>query len=299
MWNQDHFFEKIDNLERDGFMLRDGEGVPEKGVFIRPHMHLQYEIMWFRHASGAYSLGNEKFTLRDNTLVLVSPLTLHDLELNYTDNHERFLLQYEGSLINHLKVPGAHLFASHSGVIPLSGVDASRVHMLFCWMSEQVHQGATLDTVTPLLNLLFSTVYQHAAQAAFAVLPSGAASTFDKIIRFVGHLETLPTNLISLTDAARYCDLSVFHFSRSFKTIMHVNFKDYLLRRKISRAAHLLTKTDMPVTEIAYRCEFTDSAYFCLKFRLIVGVTPRTYRQNSRTTKQLSSRHDLPAIPTL
>jgi len=294
MWNQDHFFEKIDNLDRDGFMLRDGEGVPENGVFIRPHMHLQYEIMWFRQASGAYTLGNEKFPLRDNTLVLVAPLTLHDMELNYSDGHERFLLQYDATLLNHLKVPDARRFTSHSGVIPLSDVDASRVQMLFSWLSEQVHRGVPQESIAPLLSLLFSTIYQHAAQAAFAVLPSGAESTFDKIIRFVGHLETLSTNVFSLSEAAHYCDLSVFHFSRSFKAIMHVNFKDYLLRRKIARAVHLLTQTDMAVTEIAYRCEFTDSAYFCLKFRLIVGVTPKTYRQNSRTTKQLSSRHDKP-----
>lgn len=29
------------------YLLRAGEGVPEKGVYIRPHVHLEHEIMWY------------------------------------------------------------------------------------------------------------------------------------------------------------------------------------------------------------------------------------------------------------
>lgn len=70
-----------------------------------------------------------------------------------------------------------------------------------------------------------------------------------------------------------------------------MKYTDYLLNRKITHALYLLTRTDLNITKIAYACDFTDSAYFCYRFRHAVGVPPRTYRQHGKTTQQLSNQH--------
>ncbi|MNE95491.1 HTH-type transcriptional activator RhaS [compost metagenome] len=73
---------------------------------------------------------------------------------------------------------------------------------------------------------------------------------------------------------------------------MQVSFKEYLIGKKIAQSTELLRNTELSITDIAYQCEFTDSAYYCFKFRSLMGVTPKTFRINSRSTKQLSTKHD-------
>jgi len=96
---------------------------------------------------------------------------------------------------------------------------------------------------------------------------------------------------LSLLQAAMRYKLSKSHFSRVFKDVMNMKYTDYLLNRKITHALYLLTRTDLNITKIAYACDFTDSAYFCYRFRHAVGVPPRTYRQHGKTTQQLSNQH--------
>lgn len=292
MWNADHFFEKIDTTIGVDYMLRAREGVPEKGVYIRPHMHLEHEIMWFHKAEGSYTIGREKFNLKNNTLIYVSPLMLHDMELAFTDDHERFLLQYDNAVVSRLKYPFPVL-KPHTGIVTqLNDNDAGRLQFLFRWFTEIHEAPHSVHEVNPLMILLFNTVFHHASQAEPISPESESNSSFENIISFIIDMETRTSFNITLNEAAEAVGLSSSHFSRTFKKIMQVSFKEYLVRKKISQSADLLTNTELNVTDIAYQCEFTDSAYYCFQFKKIVGVTPKTFRTNSRSTKQLSTKHD-------
>lgn len=295
MFNTDHFFEKIETTLGVDYMLRAKEGVPEQGVYIRPHVHLEHEVMWFRRAEGFFSIGNEKLKLRDNTLVFVGSMILHDMELAFTDDHERFLLQYDNAVINRLKCPLP--FASqHAGfLVVLNERDAARMQFLFSWLTELHEQPHDDREANPLLSLLLHTVYGHAAQAITVTVSEQKNGTFDSIIDVVVQIERERCFSITLHEAAARCGLSASHFSRTFKKIMQVSFKDYLVRKKIAASAELLRNTELSITDIAYQCEFTDSAYYCFKFRALMGVTPKTFRSYSRSTRQLSTRHDKPA----
>lgn len=292
LWNADHFFEKIDTTLGVDYMLRAREGVPEKGVYIRPHMHFQHEIMWFRRAEGSYSIGNEKFGLKNNTLIYVSPLVLHDMELTFTGDHERFLLQYDNAVLNRLKYPFA-VMKPHTGIVAhLNDSDAERVQYLFKWFTEIHEDPQTTCDVNPLMILLLSTVYYHASQVENIYSDTETNGAFENIISFIIALESRTSFNITLNEAADQVGLSASHFSRTFKKIMQVSFKEYLVRKKIALSADLLTNTELNVTDIAYRCEFTDSAYYCFQFKKWVGVTPKRFRTISRSTKQLSTKHD-------
>lgn len=293
MWNSDHFFERIETTLGMDYMLRVREDVSKKGVYIRPHVHLEHEIMWFRRVDGSYSIGSEKFKLRDNTLVYVGSMILHDMELGFTNDHERFLLQYDNAVLNRLKfqVPFSNL---HTGfVLHLAGRDAERMQFLFNWFTELHDAPHTFNESNPLLTLLLNTVYTHAEKAVKVTVSEEKNNTFDNIIDFVVQLEREQNFSITLNVAAERCRLSSSHFSRTFKKIMQISFKEYLIRKRLALSAELLRNTDLSITDIAYQCEFTDSAYYCFKFRTLMGVTPKKFRTNSRSTKQLSTKHDI------
>jgi AraC-like DNA-binding protein len=195
-------------------------------------------------------------------------------------------------VLNRLKYPFP-LPGLHSGfVLQLHEKDAERMQFLFTWFTELHDESFCANKSNPLLTLLLNTVFSHADQAVKVTVNEEKNTTFDKIIEFVVLLEREKSFSITLEAAAMHCGLSPSHFSRTFKKIMQISFKEYLVRKKIALSAELLRNTDLSITDIAYQCEFTDSAYYCFKFRAQMGVTPKKFRSASRSTKQLSTKHD-------
>lgn len=218
----------------------------------------------------------------------------HDMELSFSEGHQQFLFQYSNSVLNRLKYPFPS-FTSQIGVVThLDEREADRLQFLFEWFSDMHDTEHSLSEVNPLLILLINTVYGHAAISQKITQRSESIGTFENIINFLLKLESGTSFSVTLQEASQICDLSPSHFSRTFKKIMQINFKEYLLRKKISQSTDLLTNTDLSITDIAYQCEFTDSAYYCLQFRKFMGMTPKKFRANNRSTKQLSTKHDVP-----
>lgn len=89
------------------------------------------------------------------------------------------------------------------------------------------------------------------------------------------HLEEdLPRDVV-----ARAVDLSPSHFSRLFRRHAGCSFTDALNRMRIDRAAELLVRTDLTLTQIALRSGFRDHSYFTKVFRARMRTTPSEYRR--------------------
>jgi AraC-like DNA-binding protein len=72
------------------------------------------------------------------------------------------------------------------------------------------------------------------------------------------------------------------HLSRLFRKEGLMRFCDYLTYVRIDRAKFMLAKYDMTLAEIAGRCGFSDTAYFCRIFKKIVKKTPTQYKHTNR-----------------
>ena len=86
-------------------------------------------------------------------------------------------------------------------------------------------------------------------------------------------------NKITLEEIAAAANISEREANRIFqKTIRQTPF-EYLLSYRLNAAKELLSHSDLSVTEISYRCGFTDSAYMGKQFRKACGMTPNEYRR--------------------
>ena len=80
---------------------------------------------------------------------------------------------------------------------------------------------------------------------------------------------------------ARQAGLSPTHFSALFRERFGFAPIDYFLRLKIQRACRLLAQTAWPVARIAEESGFADPLYFSRRFRAVMGVSPRGYRNRA------------------
>jgi AraC family transcriptional regulator len=92
---------------------------------------------------------------------------------------------------------------------------------------------------------------------------------------------------IDLHGLARQAGLSPYHYLRMFSSSLGVTPHQYLVRRRLCRAAQLLAEEDRPITDIAFDTGFADLSNFVRSFHRAAGVSPRGYRRAARGDRKI------------
>ena len=83
---------------------------------------------------------------------------------------------------------------------------------------------------------------------------------------------------LGVDDLARAAGLSKAHFSREFRAAFGESPHEYLLTRRMERAAALLRNTDRSVTDVCLSVGLQSIGSFTTSFKRTYGVTPTEYR---------------------
>jgi len=83
---------------------------------------------------------------------------------------------------------------------------------------------------------------------------------------------------LTVGDLARAAGLSPAHFSREFRRTFGEAPHQYLLTRRLERAAALLRNTDRTVTDVCFAVGLASVGSFITSFRRVYGLAPSAYR---------------------
>ncbi len=100
-----------------------------------------------------------------------------------------------------------------------------------------------------------------------------------KMSEVLSHIEEHYPDPIPMSLLTRLAGVSESTLTRAFHKIMGCSPIDHVIRVRVGRAADLLRRTDMRVTDAAFECGFADSNYFSRQFRKVMGVSPMEYRK--------------------
>ena len=91
---------------------------------------------------------------------------------------------------------------------------------------------------------------------------------------------------ITRDSVAQQFGISPNHLSRLFQTHGHMTFSSYLTHVRIDRAKHLLRSYNLKLDDVAARCGYNDTPYFCHVFKRLTKNTPIEYRLKDRPPAQ-------------
>jgi AraC-like DNA-binding protein len=99
-------------------------------------------------------------------------------------------------------------------------------------------------------------------------------------MRLAQYTEAHVGNGLTPNHLAEVLELSPAYFTRIFRHSFGVAPRQWILRRRIHAAAAMLSESDLPIKEISQRLGFCDLFLFSRQFKQVMGVAPRTYREN-------------------
>ena len=88
---------------------------------------------------------------------------------------------------------------------------------------------------------------------------------------------------LSLAEIAAAAGVHRVHLSREFRRYFSATVGEFLRRKRIEHACHMVSTTNVPLSEIAMTCGFSDQSHFSATFRRQVGVTPARFRQMAQS----------------
>ena len=99
--------------------------------------------------------------------------------------------------------------------------------------------------------------------------------------RTFAYIEDRLASDLALHDIASQAGLSASRFGELFKRATGVPVHRYVVRRRVQRAVELITRTRLPLCEVALQTGFANQSHMALAVRRSVGVTPKQLRDAS------------------
>ena len=140
----------------------------------------------------------------------------------------------------------------------------------YCYLQFNAH--ASTYNMIKWMNYLFSKVIvqEHIEQ-----------QDSPAVAKALAYIHMHYTEDITRDEVARCVYLAPAYFAKQFKREKGITIKDYINYCRITAAREQLKHTDLSITDVAAQVGFTDSSYFAVVFKKIVGMSPSDFRQSA------------------
>jgi AraC family transcriptional regulator len=141
------------------------------------------------------------------------------------------------------------------------------------------------ERLRALLARLICTQFdmRQEAEKMSTLRPSTRNELYQRLYRARDYIDANLMTTLNLAKVANIACLSPYHFLRMFKQAFGQTPHAYLTNKRIEWAQFLLARTRLPITEICFEAGFESLGSFSTKFRQVVGLSPRAYRQQHKT----------------
>ena len=251
-----------------------------------PHRHDFYEVLYLSGGSGYYIIDSNKYKIEPPCIFFMTPGQTHKLELSQDIDGYIFLFTPDFYLLNQsnknrlLSFPFFHSVTRQNPPLFLSQPDDDTfIKNLFIRGCSCVKTNApSEEIIRSLLDLLLLTCAQLYPKE-YNVLPNNKGHITVK--KFMLLIEESYQQNLKVNDYASMLSITANHLTQLVKQITGKTTNEILQEKNILEIKRLLLYTNLTITEIAAKMNFTDQSYLTKYFKKCTGLTPLQYRSES------------------
>lgn len=120
-------------------------------------------------------------------------------------------------------------------------------------------------------------VASHSSLQRFSNFQGGFSTR--KLKQVLSYIEDNLSEDLSLQAIADVAGLSVSHCKVLFRKTVGMPVHQYVIRRRVDRAAALLRRGNLPVSQVALETGFSHQSHLAAHMRRVLGVSPKTLRK--------------------
>ena len=244
---------------------------------IVTHSHEFVEMVYIEQGNGLSLVGQKYIKVSKGDFFIIADRSI---------NHSIQPLEGEEelSMIN-IIFPFEYYDVDYSQFNPLQTVRIANIKggedviRRICAEYEQKHTYYEKVSFSLAMYLLFSVLREQGKGY------SGRSGKAEQNVQINGYIERAVNYIhsnydrkISVDDVARECGLCKAYLQRVFKKERNTTIKEYIIKYRIEQSCKLLLRTDYPVSVISEMVGFFSLKYFYLKFKEIVGISPKLYK---------------------
>jgi two-component system response regulator YesN len=129
-----------------------------------------------------------------------------------------------------------------------------------------------------------SVLHLHEWVSELVVSIAGYFQTFQQSQTVVDKIKLYVTHRIgedfSRQDLADYFQLNHDYLVRLFKKETGTSISEYILEERMNKAINLLTRTNIPISEISLKVGYANFSYFSKVFKNTTSLNPQEFRKN-------------------
>ncbi|MBQ9761423.1 MAG: AraC family transcriptional regulator [Clostridia bacterium] len=248
----------------------------ERAVSKRPmsfmHHHESYEIYYTVSGEREYFIENSFFRASAGDFVLIPKNLLHRTAGKGAD---RILIYFSDDFLKtcFTDTMSAHLLRGFEPKLVRPDVKSrERVAELLYTLHNAYRADAEPERLAAYLLELLLLFSEEKSDSI------GTQEHDSRLNQILCYINDNYHKIEHIDEIADHFYLSRSYLCRSFSRQMGVTLISYLNTVKIRAACDLLQKGDLSMTEIALRCGFNSSAYFCKVFKQETGFSPSDYK---------------------
>ena len=272
-------YSKVDVIKLDTKCLYAGKLERIKQWREQSHSHPFCEIMFVLSGGGRVHVGNEEYDIKKGDIIVYNPNVVHSESSSGESGLELAFFGITNFKIGNL--PSDYML--EAGVCPVlhSGKDGEKFEFYFRSLVGEVYEEQQYSE-------LMAKYWARLILIGILRLANISEAKFVTNAIFTRIHHYLSKHFVEIESMDQICEdlnISKYYLSHVFKKYMGIPPMQYVTTKRISHAKKLLEETDLSATAIGEACGYKDHVLFFKAFKKTEGVTPSTYRKQTRGPK--------------
>ena len=231
---------------------------------VTNHWHEEAELTLIKSGKCIYKIDLVEYEVEEGDILFVPPLFLHSITLG---NNKKVSSE---TYVFHLKFLGGN------------STDICSTRYLAPIMNQEFSMPYVIKPNYPayvslaLKSLFLQTVFLLLQYSKKVAVPE-TEKVSDKIKNVLDYIELHYSETITVSQLAKLCYFSDYHFMRFFKKHMNMTCVEYINNLRLEKAVELFEKGNSSIMEVSLSVGFHNLSYFHRAFKKKYRMTPLSF----------------------